>query len=144
MNKSDCAVECFKNGFNCSQAVFSAYSSELGLDTEMALKVAGAFGGGMGHTGEVCGAVSGALMLIGLKYGKTKKDDNEAKERTYALVKEFSRRFKEIHGTVRCTELLGYDLSSEEQLIAARDKGLFSSVCPKLVKDACEIVETLL
>lgn len=69
MNQSERAVACFKEGFSCSQAVFSTFAPQLGLECELALKVAGLFGGGMGRLGEVCGAVTGALMALGLKYG---------------------------------------------------------------------------
>lgn len=144
MKKSDCSVQCFSNGFNCAQAVLSTYCGELGLDTETALRVAGSFGGGMGHNGETCGAVTGAMMLIGLKYGKVKPEDNAAKERTYALAKEYVRRFKAMHGTVRCNELLGYDIGKPEEMEKARENGLFASLCPRLVRASSEIIEELL
>jgi C_GCAxxG_C_C family probable redox protein len=144
MCKSDCAVDCFSNGYNCAQAVFSTYCEQLGLDQIDALKIAGGFGGGMGHIGETCGAVTGAIMLIGLKHGKVEKEDNEARETSYRLVQEYSNRFKEINGSVKCSELLGYDLSSSEELKAAREANLFKTVCPKLVKDSAQIVEELL
>lgn len=144
MCKSDCAVDCFHDGFNCAQAVFSTYCEQLGLDKTSALKIAGSFGGGMGHIGETCGAVTGAIMLIGLKHGKVQKDDNEARETSYRLDKEYAKRFKAINGSVNCTELLGYDISTEEGLISAREAGVFKTVCPKLVKDSAQIVEELL
>jgi C_GCAxxG_C_C family probable redox protein len=144
MCKPDCAVECFNNGFNCAQAVFSTYCGQLGLDKTTALKVAGGFGGGMGYIGETCGAVTGAFMLIGLKHGKIHSDDNNAKERTYALIKEFTKQFKDINGSVKCTELLGYDMSTPEGLKAAREANLWSTVCAKLVRDSAQIVEGLL
>lgn len=100
MCKSDCAVDCFKNGYNCAQAVFSTYCDQLGLDKTNALRISGSFGGGMGHIDETCGAVTGAIMLIGLKHGKIQNDDNAAQEKTYTLVKEFAERFKEINGSV--------------------------------------------
>jgi C_GCAxxG_C_C family probable redox protein len=142
--KPDCAVECFNSGFNCAQAVFSTYCDKLGLDKTTAMRIAGGFGGGMGHIGETCGAVTGALMLIGLKHGKVHKDDNDAKEKTYALIKEFTKQFKDIHGSVRCTELLGYDISTEEGLKAAREANVWGTVCAKFVKDSSQIVEKLL
>jgi C_GCAxxG_C_C family probable redox protein len=144
MSKVDCAVDCFNRGFNCSQAVLSSFSEELGLDTEVALKVAGAFGGGMGHIGETCGAVTGALMVIGLKYGKIHPEDNAAKEKTYALVQKFATCFKTIHGSIHCKELLDVDISTPEGMQAAREQGLFQKLCPKFVNDAAEIVEQLL
>jgi C_GCAxxG_C_C family probable redox protein len=144
MKRSDCSVQCFLNGFNCAQAVFSTYCNELGLEPETALRVAGGFGGGMGHIGETCGAVTGAFMLIGLKHGKVKAEDNAAKEKTYALVQEFAKRFKAVNGSVQCKELLGCDISLSEGMQNAKDKLLFTTICPKLVKDSCEIVEELL
>lgn len=144
MKKSDCSLECFSNGFNCAQAVFSTYCSELGLEPEMAIRVAGSFGGGMGYIGETCGAVTGAFMLIGLKHGKVKAEDAASKEKTYALVQEFTKRFKAVNGSVQCKELLGCDLGVPEGMQEAKDKQLFTTTCPKMVKDACEIVEELL
>jgi len=143
-NKSDSAEQCFSNGFNCAQAVFTTYCEDLDLDTETALKISGAFGGGMGHIGETCGAVTGAFMLIGLKYGKSKADDNAAKEKTYALVQEFTKCFKADFESVKCKELLKYDISIDEGMQKAREEGLFSSICPMLVKRAVEIIEDIL
>ncbi len=144
MNKVECSEKCFLRGFNCAQAVFSTYSSELGLDTELALRIAGGFGGGMGLIGETCGAVTGAIMLIGLKHGKVVAEDDAAKEKTYALVQEYKRRFMDLHGSVRCTELLGFDISKKDEMLQARESGLFKSLCPRLVKDSALIVEELL
>lgn len=134
----------FKEGFSCSQAVFATYSGQLGLDSEMALKIAGAFGGGMGHIGETCGAVTGALMVIGLKYGKTRAEDNMAKEKTYALVQEFTKRFKAAHGSISCKGLLPYDISNPEGMQQAREAGVFKTACPQFVKSAVEIIEAIL
>lgn len=94
MNKVEQAVSSFKEGFSCSQAVFSTYSMELGLDRETALKVAAPFGVGMGRMGETCGAVTSAFMVLGLKYGRIKAEDEETKEKTYDLVREFVKRFE--------------------------------------------------
>ena len=95
----------------------------------------------MGRLQETCGAVSGAYMLIGLKHGKFLAEDEPAKEKTYALVREFSRLFKERNNTTSCRELLGVDLiGGDSELAAERLK----TVCPKMVQDAAEIVEMLL
>jgi C_GCAxxG_C_C family probable redox protein len=83
MTKSDDALEDFKNGFTCSSAVFSSFSEELGLDPETAKKLSCGFGAGISKTGNICGAVSGAIMVIGLKYGKTKEGDEAATEKTW-------------------------------------------------------------
>jgi len=116
----------------------------LGLDRELALRVAGAFGGGMARMGETCGAVTGALMVIGLKYGMTQAKDEQARDKTYKLAQELATRFKERHGSMVCRELLGYDLGNPEGRKAAYDKGLFTTLCPELVRDAIEILEQML
>jgi len=144
MSNADLAVACFKDDFNCSQAVFSTYAPLLGLDRETALRVAAPFGGGMGRTGETCGAVSGALMVIGLKYGQPTAGDKEAKEKMYSLAAEFLNRFAaRNNGCVKCRELLGFDVGNPEDQQAAREQGLFETLCPKFVRDAAELVEQL-
>jgi C_GCAxxG_C_C family probable redox protein len=116
----------------------------LGLERELALRVAGAFGGGMARMGETCGAVTGALMAIGLKYGMTQAKDEKARDKTYKLAQEFATRFKERHGSIVCRDLLGYDLGKPEGRKGALEKGLFTTLCPQFVQDAVEIVEQLL
>ena len=140
----DGAVSCFKSGFSCSQAVFSAYAGQLGLEESMALKIAGTFGGGMAGMGETCGAVTGAFMVIGLKYGKAKPEDEEAKRKAYALVKEFVKKFKDKNSSIVCRELLGCDISTPEGVKVFKEKGMISTTCCKLVKDAAEILEEIL
>ena len=143
-SKSDQAVACFNSGFNCSQSVFSTYCEQLGMDKETGLKLSCAFGGGMGHIGETCGAVTGALMLIGLKYGKFEVEDLESKEITYNMVHEFATRFKAINGSVRCKDLLTVDIGVPEELQLARDRNLFKTLCPKYIKDAVVLIEEML
>ena len=135
---------------NCSQAVCSTYAEDLGLDNVTALRLAAGFGAGMAYTGQTCGAVTGAIMVIGLKYGKL--DDNlpkeaafaRAKETIYAKVQEFERRFCELHGTVRCEELLGYAISDPAELAKVREAGFFKERCPAFVRDAAAILEEIL
>lgn len=143
MSKAEKAVLMFNKGFNCSQTVMSAFCEELGLGRELALKVSCGFGGGM-RQGEVCGAVTGALMVLGLKYGQSTLEDKDSKERTYMIVKEFSNRFRNINNSIICKELLGCDLSFEEARKYASENGLFDKVCPKLIKDAIVILEDIL
>ncbi len=142
--KSDAAIECFSSGFNCAQAVFSTYCDDLGLETEMAKRIACGLGAGMGYIGETCGAVTGALMLIGLKYGKVDVEDNVARDKTYELVQEFTKRFKAINSSVKCKELIGFDISIPEDLNTVKEKQLFSTLCLKFVRDSSEIIEELL
>ena len=142
-SKTDLALETFDRaaGFNCAQSVFSAFCEDFGLNRETALKLSCGFGGGMGRCGQACGAVSGAVMALGLKYGKYLREDNESKEKTYAAVQEFIRLFTERNRTVSCNELVGVDIKTADiQLV----KDITAKVCPGFVKDAVEILETLL
>jgi C_GCAxxG_C_C family probable redox protein len=138
------AVECFKEGFHCSQAVFSAFAPDLGLDRERALKIGAGFGGGISRLGETCGAVTGAIMAIGLKYGRTRPDDDDAKSKVYEQVEEFVRRFRERRGAIACRDLLGHEIGTEEGRAKILEKDLFSTLCLELVRDAAEILEELL
>jgi C_GCAxxG_C_C family probable redox protein len=144
MNHSEKATESFKAGFNCSQAVFSAFSEDLNLDKDLALKVSCGFGGGIARMGEICGAVTGALMAIGAKYGKTDITDDAARVKTYAKVNEFVEEFISRNNTIVCKELLGCVLSTPEGAKIASEKNLHSTVCPKFVADAAEILEKIL
>ena len=136
-------LEFFNNGkgFNCAQAIFSTYCEDFGLDKETALKLSCGLGGGMGRLGHVCGAVSGACLVIGLKHGKFLPDDKESKEKTYALVHEFGKKFVERNQTANCHELLQVDLQyGDKQTIKERVR----EICPCVVKDAAEILESIL
>jgi len=143
MSNVEIAVASFKAGLSCSQAVLSAFAPGLGLDRQTALRVAAAFGGGMARMGQTCGAVSGALMVIGLKHGHVAAQDKAAKEKTYALVREFVDQFRARNGSLLCRELLGYDIGTPEGMQLILEKGLTASICPRLVRDAAEILERL-
>ncbi|MDI6804355.1 MAG: C-GCAxxG-C-C family protein [Bacteroidota bacterium] len=141
MKKVEDALSYFNEGFSCSQAVVSAYAEEFGIDKETALKLAGAFGGGMAQMGETCGAVTGALMVLGLKYGRINTKDFETKEKLYEAVKDFVEKFKLQNGTIVCRELLGYDISTQEGRDKATQQNLFKTICPKLVALSVEYLE---
>jgi len=140
----DQAVSCFKSGFSCSQAILSTYAEQLGLNKDIALKISGTFGGGMAGMAETCGAVTGAFMVIGLKYGKIRPEDEESKRKAYALVKDFVKRFKEKNSSIICKELLGCDISAPEGAKIFKDKNLINTLCSQFVKDAAEIIEKIL
>jgi tRNA 2-thiouridine synthesizing protein E len=146
MSKADDALNTFISGFNCSQAVLSAFSAEYGLDTVMAYRVGAALGGGIGHLGETCGAVTGAVLVIGLHYGMTVNDGSQSNREAYDKVLELAAEFKTRNGTIKCRELLGFDIEDREAFHAAMKKGGLrapQAVCPKAVKDAAEIVAYL-
>ncbi len=144
MTKADKALASFNKGITCSSSVFSACADELGLDNKTAKKIGCGFGAGISRTGNMCGAVSGAIMVIGLKYGKTEPGDDAATDKTRALVRQFISTFTQKNGSVNCTELLGYNLSNADEFETARGKNLFVTKCPDLVRDAVEILEELL
>jgi C_GCAxxG_C_C family probable redox protein len=144
MSKVEEAVSTFKEGFLCSQALLSTYGKQFGLSREIALRVSAAFGGGMSRMGETCGAVTGAFMAIGLKYGNTKADNEKAREKTYKVVREFVDKFKARHGSLQCKDLLGCDISTPEGRSIAKENKLYDTVCPKFVQDAAEIMEQIL
>ncbi len=140
-SRVDRAVACFNDGFNCSQAILSTYCDEFGLDEKTAMQISCGLGAGMGRLQKTCGAVAGAYLLIGLKYGKFLKDDEAAKEKTYALVRDFTKRFEERNKTTDCRELLDIDLiCGDKQIATERVRAL----CPQMVRDAARIIEDML
>jgi C_GCAxxG_C_C family probable redox protein len=143
LTASQNAIDLYKKTFTCSQAICTAFGTQLGLDEKTALKISCAFGGGCGRLGLTCGAVTGAFMVIGLKFGRSKPEDLAAKQKTYAMTQEFAKRFIARNGSLNCTELLGCDLGTEEGYKAAQERGLFTTLCLKLVKDSAEILEEL-
>lgn len=143
MSRADKAVELFNNNFNCSQAVFTVFATEYGFSEELALKLSTSFGGGA-RSGELCGAVSGALMVLGLKFGHYHAENNEEKQRSYSLAQEFIKRFKEANNSIVCRDLLGYDLTVAEDCKIINSKNLFRTFCPEMVRSAVEITEQML
>ena len=125
----------FAQGFNCSQAVFSAYATQSGLSDEMALRLASPLGGGIARQGQVCGALTGALMALGLQHGNATP---EGKDETYRMAEGFLRRFKDQHGSILCRDLIGYDISTTEGLQAARANKVFDRICPALVEETAK------
>ena len=144
MSRAEEAKKQFEKGFHCAPAVLSTYSEQFGLEKALALKIACGFGAGIGRMGKTCGAVTGALMVIGLKHGQVNLADEESSQRTYTLVKEFIDRFTALHGCIECKELIGYDLSDSGDLSLARESGVFENKCPSFVYDSACILEDVL
>ena len=135
MKRSEKAVELFKKGYNCSQSVFGAFAEDLGIDFETAVMISSSFGGGMGRMREVCGAFTGAVMVLGLKFGNTIGSDRAAKGKDYERVQLFAKRFKEELGsdTIICRELLGLSGPSDPDP-AKRTKEYYQKrPCPETV-----------
>lgn len=143
MNHVEKAKEIFEQKYHCSQAVLAAFANDLGITQEQALKLGGCFGGGM-CLGEVCGAVTGALMAIGLKYGQCTVEDLEGRKLTSDKTKAMMGKFKVENGSYLCRELLGYDITDPEDLAIIMEKQLFTRFCPKMVESATKIAEELL
>ncbi len=137
------AKDSFENHFNCAQSVFKPFVKRLGMDVDLAMKITTPFGGGMGHMGQVCGAVSGGVMALGLAKGSSEYDA-EKNDACYALAQAFQERFIELHGDVTCPGLLGLDIGDPDELQQVRDEDLFHTLCPVFVADAARIVGELL
>lgn len=135
------ASEHFAQGLNCSQSVFSAFSEQLGIEENVALRLTSPFGGGVAHQGNVCGAVTGALLALGMQRGNTSA---VGKDETYRIAEDFIQRFKELHGTIQCRELIGHDISSPDELQSAREQNVFKTICPGLVQDAVKLTTAML
>ena len=137
---SEAAVKKFGEGYSCSQAIVLTYGTLYGIDERTAKTVARSFGGGMARTCQTCGAVTGAYMVLGFKNDSA--DEKLAKEKTYALVQEFSRRFQAKHGHVNCRQLLNCDLGTEEGQEYFKNNNLYQK-CAGFVRDTACILEDL-
>ncbi|MGA2092346.1 MAG: C-GCAxxG-C-C family protein [Sedimentisphaerales bacterium] len=143
MTNAELAKSIYKEGFSCSMAVLGTYCEQFGLDKNLAYKVSSGFGGGM-HLDQTCGAVTGAFMVLGLKFGRTRADDIEAKMKVAKLTNEFAKKFKARHGSIACTALLGHNVSTSEGFEAAKKQDAFKQICPKYVISAAEILDEML
>jgi len=145
MTKTEKAIRNFRNNFNCAQAVLAAFGPEYGLEEDRCMKVARAFGGGMGRQQYTCGAVTGALMVLGMKFGKGLNDPEEKKKFTYNKAREFFDEFARLNSSVNCLELLeGLDMNNPDDHKIIMEKKLFDLKCEKYVSDAVRILESML
>lgn len=144
MTKADEAIALYKQGFNCAQALLSVFAPDYGLNGDTALRLAQGFGAGIARTDNLCGQVSSPVMILGLRFGGTRADETAAREKTFQAVGEFMRQFKERNGALTCTGLLGYNLSDPRQAAQAKERKAMAARCPGLIRDAAEILETLL
>ena len=143
MSKVQEAVDCFKSGSACAQAILATYGADLGLPRGQAMRLGAGFAGGM-RMGQMCGAVTGAVMVLGLQHARADCDKLGSREKVYKAVRQFTSRFRERHGCPLCKDLLGVDISTHEGMEAAIEKNLFREICPNLVQDAAEILEEML
>ncbi len=143
--RSEQAVSKFMEGYNCAQSVFFSFCDDLHMDQDTALKLACGFGAGMGRKEEVCGAVSGGIMVLGAKYGRGENEDRTATEKTYAKTRELLDQFAKKRGTFLCRQLLnGCELTTEEGQKQFKENDLLNKICKPCVQDAVEILESIL
>lgn len=136
-------AEQFQKGFDCSQVVLAQYAEALGLTPEEANRMGAAFGGGMG-IGETCGAVTGAMIALGMKYGHCQEEHMEQKDIMNAKRAEFLEAFLEKYPACSCKKLLGYDISRPEEMQKILDEGLLFDFCPQVAADVIEILENMI
>jgi C_GCAxxG_C_C family probable redox protein len=143
--KSEVAMETFLAGYNCAQAVLYAYGPDLGLAGETALKVATDLGAGIAGRGQVCGAVTGGILALGLKYGRGEQQDGSATEQTYPKALELMARFETRHGSGLCRVLLhGCNLQTAEGQRHFNDRDLLHKQCVSYVQTVVEVLAELL
>lgn len=137
-------AELFAQGFDCSQVIVSYFAEDLGIDDKTAKKVSACFGGGM-FEGNVCGAYTGALMVIGLKYGHCEPNTPDVKNQNIGRLMEFKQKFAEKHNSCVCKNLLdGLNSSIPEDMNVLLESGKMMSFCPQLVVDIIEVLEEIL
>ena len=145
MTRGEKAELLFREGYNCAQAIFCAYAEEIGMDRMTAAKLVSPLGGGMGRLREVCGAVSGALMVIGQLYGYGTPDKGDAKARLYFLEQTYAKRFAAKNGSYICRELLGLESGPSVPTPDARTAEYYQKrPCPQLCRSAADLLDELI
>lgn len=128
--------------FNCAQKVFGAFCEDYGIPRLQGIQMTSALGGGL-RAGEACGALVGALLVVGLKYGMTDSDDNVRKALCDEKAKEIAFKFREMNEHIACRDLLGIDTSVGDNRLKAKELGLFNDICPQIVKNVVELLEEM-
>lgn len=144
-NRSEIAVQKLIDGYNCAQAVFYSFCDDLNIEKDFALKLATGFGAGMGRKEEVCGAISGGIIVIGAKYGRGEKDERTVMERTYKKVQDLMDQFAAKHGSYICRKLInGCELTTKEGQLYFKENNLLKKTCAPCVQSVVDIVEDML
>ncbi len=138
------AIERFRSGFNCSQAVLCSMAGVIDTDITILEKVSSGFGGGMGHMQEKCGAVTGSFMAISLYCGNKYSSNSERTEKAYSMIRKFDSEFRDLHGTTICRELIKYELDSPSDHKKAVEENVFKDVCEKCIADSVDILSRIL
>ena len=143
--KTEIAVKKFKEGYNCAQSVFYSFCDDLNIKKDTALKIACGFGGGIARKQEVCGAVTGGIMVLGAKHGRGEKDDTEVMSENYKKERELLELFEKKHGTYICRNLLNNcDLYTQEGQQRFKENNLKNKICVPCVQSVIEILEEIL
>lgn len=144
MTHGEKAEALFREGYNCAQAVFCAFADDWGLERTVAAKLVSPLGGGVGRLREICGTVSGAMMVIGQLYGYGTPETGAPKAKLYAIEQEFARRFAAVNGSYVCRELLGLGFGASAPTPEARTEGYYRKrPCPALCKCSADLLDEL-
>ncbi|MCP4313282.1 MAG: C_GCAxxG_C_C family protein [Bacteroidetes bacterium] len=143
MERSEHAGDLFLDGNNCAQSVLLSFAEDIGYSKELALKVAAGFGGGMGRMQGTCGAVTGAIMVLGILEGEKAADNSELKSSSYEAVKEFFVRFTDEYQTTNCKDLTSCDFGTDAGSLKFKNEGVMEKICVPCVMRAVKIVEEI-
>lgn len=141
MDHAQIAYDLFKEGYNCSQAVFASFCDLTGIDFETSLLLSSSLGGGMGRLREVCGAVSGMMLVAGALYGYSNPKDNSSKSEHYKRIQELAYKFREENGSYICRTLLGLDSASDPKPEERTSEYYKKRPCAELVRQAAQIMD---
>jgi C_GCAxxG_C_C family probable redox protein len=145
MTLTEKAISLHLGGSSCSQAVFTVFAEGLGMDPRQAHRLSTGLGGGVGRTGNICGAISGGVLALSLIYGSDVGGDQDGKMKTYEAVKAFLDEMEKRRGSTQCRDLLGgADLWTEAGRAKVKDEGLGAKVCNPLIAEVVEYIEPLL
>lgn len=140
--KSDSARNLFSVGYNCAQSVSAVFANDYGVDQNEIMKISCGFGGGM-RNAEICGAVTGAVMVIGMKYGNGMENSSEMKSLCYQKTVEFTEAFTKRNNSIICRELLGIDIFKADGMKRAQEANMFHTTCVDMIVDAVHLLEEL-
>jgi C_GCAxxG_C_C family probable redox protein len=144
MNRSEIAVNKFKEGYNCAQSVLFSYADKLNISKDFALRISNGFGAGMGRKQEVCGAICGGILVLNLLYGRGENDEKQKQDINYSKVRGLINKFENIHNTINCKKLLGdCDLLTVEEQEKFNSENLIEN-CYKYVEDMIKILDKII
>jgi C_GCAxxG_C_C family probable redox protein len=144
MNRADHAAEYMKTGFNCAQSIVKAFSALTGTAEDALVRMAAPLGGGIGRNGHVCGALLGAVLILGEVFGNFDPADTQSREKAYEKADRLLDGFRKEHGSVLCRELIRIDMKNPDELQKAREEGVFQKQCPLFVLTAGRLLEEFL